>query len=87
MKFVRLILPFEICLINNFQGYKILLKYPLTLVYKANLRAKPSQKLWIYLRKHIWLQEVDYDQTLQILHELLQVTDLRKSQVDENQID
>ena len=30
---------------------------------------------------------LDYNATLQIFHEFLQVTDLHKSQMDENQID
>ena len=58
MKFARLILPFGIYLINNFQEvYKTLLRYLFTLIYKTNLRAvipkatKPCQKLLIYVRK------------------------------------
>ena len=88
MKFVRLMLPFRINLLNYFQeGYKTLLRDPLTLVYKTNLRAKPCHNFFIYVRKQIWLQQVDYNQTLQIFHKLLQVADLHKSQIDENQID
>ena len=41
----------------------------------------------IYLRKHIWLQEVDYNQTLQMFQELLPKANLHKSQMDKNQID
>lgn len=37
MKFVHLKRPFGIYEIGNFQGYKVLLGFPLTLAYKASL--------------------------------------------------